>query len=122
MLVDTKSRREITHIPRRETFDLIRRRLGADEFQGVVDAINEKIDRAGDRIATAGFLPGKDWSGTRFQCLHEKAAKGNRDLSAKMFGLMVWHAVSERQEEWASGRYEIDGRDIGSLTYFRVWL
>lgn len=36
------------------------------------------------------------------------------------FGQLVWYAVMGRPETWASGRYEVDGREIGSRTYFRV--
>ena len=36
------------------------------------------------------------------------------------FGQLVWYTVVRRPERSASGRYEVDGREIGSITYFRL--
>ena len=99
---------------------MLRSRLSEDEFDAIVSHINELIDAAGKEIATAGWLPGNDWSKTPLQAIFEKASRRNYDLSAKFFGLLVWHTVAERPETWASGKYQVDGRDIGSRTYFRV--
>jgi hypothetical protein len=33
---------------------------------------------------------------------------------------MVWEVFMERPEKWTSGRFEKDGEEIGSRTYFRV--
>ena len=118
MLIDIDSGRPIERIPFRDTFDLIKRRLSEEEFSQVVGGINERIDKAGGKIATAGWLPGSDWSGTPFWCLYTKAAMKNTDLAAKMFGLMVWFTVMERPERWGSGRYKVNDHDIGSRTYF----
>lgn len=118
MLIDIKSRKVIRKIPHRDVFETIRTRLSPSEFKGVVDEINERIDNAGGEIATAGWLPGSDWSDTPFQCIYDIAAKRHQEIAGKMFGLMVWHTVIERPERWSFGRYQIDGRDIGSLTYF----
>ena len=120
VLIDVNSGEPIAKVPFRPTFDAIRDRLTDDEFQNVIDRINELIDDAGKEIATAGWLPGSDWSGTVFWPIYEKAARRNQDLAARMFGLMVWYTVMERDEPWASGRFEKDGKEIGSRTYFRV--
>jgi len=120
MLIDIMTRKKITKIPFERDFNLLRSRLSEDEFDAIVDGINELIEKAGAEIATAGWLPGSDWSGTPFQAIYTKAALKNYDLSAKFFGLLVWYTVMGRDETWASGRYEKDGRDIGSRTYFRV--
>ena len=120
MLIDIDSRKTITGMPHRDMFDRIRERLSPSEFECVVDEINERIDNAGGEIVTAGWLPGSDWSNTPFQCIYDTAAGRNQEVAGKMFGLMVWHTVMERPERWSFGRYEIDGREIGSLTYFRL--
>ena len=78
------------------------------------------IDESGAEIATAGWLPGSDWTATPFQPIYEKAAREDYTRSAMFFGQLVWYAVMHRSERWASGRYEVDGRDIGSRTYFRL--
>jgi hypothetical protein len=64
--------------------------------------------------------PGSNWQNTPFDPIYQKAAKRNESLAGKLFGLCVWYAVATRSEDWMSGRYEKDGRDIGSRTYFRV--
>lgn len=86
----------------------------------MVDEVNTLIDAAGGEIATAGWLPGNDWSDSPFQLIYTKAARHNYDLSASFFGLLVWYTVMHRPERWGSGRYQKDGVDIGSRTYFRL--
>ena len=120
VLIDVGSGERITKVPFRETFDRIQSRLTVEEFQGIIDRINELIDQSEKDIATAGWLPGSDWSGTPFWPIYEKAARKNQELAARMFGLTVWYAVMERDESWASGRFEKNGKEIGSRTYFRV--
>lgn len=120
VLIDIASGKQITAIPHRSTFEAVRTRLTPDEFSGVVDRINELIDGAGKEIVTAGWLPGSNWYGTPFWPIYEKAAGRNQDLAGRMFGLMVWYTVKERDEYWASGRFEKDGKEIGSRTYFKV--
>jgi len=86
----------------------------------MLERIDELIDDAGGDIATAGWLPGSDWTGTAFEPIYTKAARGDFDRAAMFFGQLVRFAVMERPERWASGRYQLDGRDIGSRTYFRL--
>ena len=86
----------------------------------MVARINELIAESGAEIATAGWLPGSDWTGTPFDPIYSKAARGDFDRSAMFFGQLVWYTVMHRPERWASGRYQVDGKDIGSRTYFRL--
>ena len=120
MIIDIKSKKTIRKIPHPDVFETIRTRLSPSEFKGVVGEINEKIDNAGGEIATAGWLPGPDWSNTPFQCIYETAAKRHQEVAGKMFGLMVWHTVMERPERWSFGRYKIGDLEIRSITYFRL--
>ena len=120
MLIDIEKQRPITRVPYSRDFAILRRRLTVVEFEAMVDRINELIDASGGEIATAGWLPGSDWTGTPFEPIYTKAARGDFDRSAKFFGQLVWYAVMQRPERWASGRYQLDGRDIGSRTYFRL--
>jgi hypothetical protein len=85
-----------------------------------VERINELIDAAGAEIATAGWLPGNDWRGTAFEPIWSKGTNRHPDKAAQLFGLLVWHVVMERPEKWGSGRYEKNGKEIGSRTYFRL--
>jgi hypothetical protein len=120
MLIDVETDRPIDRIPYRAEFDALRRRLSDVEFDQMVDRINELIDEAGGEIATAGWLPGSDWTGTPFEPIYTRAARGDFERSAKFFGQLVWYAVMKRPERWASGRYELDGKEISSRTYFRL--
>ena len=120
MLIDIGTGRNIDRIPYRSDFDALRRRLTDVEFDGMVARINELIAESGAEIATAGWLPGSDWTGTPFDPIYSKAARGDFDRSAMFFGQLVWYTVMHRPERWASGRYQVDGKDIGSRTYFRL--
>ena len=120
MLIDIESGRPIERIPYRSDFDAVRRRLTDVEFDEMILRINELIDESGGEIATAGWLPGSDWTGTAFEPIYAKAARGDFKRSALFFGQLVWFAVMNRPERWASGRYEVDGQEIGSRTYFRL--
>ncbi len=119
-LIDIDSGQEITHVPYERDFEIIRARLSDEEFQSMVDRINQLVDEAGAEIATAGWLPGSDWTGTPFEPIYTKGARSDFDRAAKFFGQLVWFTVMNRQEPWGSGRYQVDGRDIGSRTYFRL--
>ena len=118
MLVDMMSGKEITKVPfDREYRDFLSRLSGA-EIGAIKSHLNEMIDS--DEIHTAGWMPGADWSGTPLEPIYFKAARQSYEASARCFGLMVWETFMERPEKWASGRFEKDGEDIGSRTYFRT--
>jgi hypothetical protein len=120
MLIDIETDKRIERIPYRSEFDALRRRLPEAEFDAMVARINELIDEAGSEIATAGWLPGSDWTGTPFAPIYTNAARGDFARSAMFFGQLVWYAVMGRPERWGSGRYQVNGTDIGSRTYFRL--
>lgn len=120
MLIDIDSGRTIESVPFKSDFDLLRMRLSEDEFEAIVGRINELIDEAGAEIATAGWLPGSDWTGTAFAPIYTTAARGDFERSAKFFGQLVWYTMMKRPERWGSGRYQLDGKEIGSRTYFRL--
>lgn len=121
MLYDVEHDKVITYMPHKDQFDVMRSRLNDAEFDAICTRINELINGAGGEIATAGWLPGNNWTGTPFQAIYEKAARGDYDESAKFFGQCVWHTVSKRTDYWASGKYKVGEVEIGSRTYFRVY-
>jgi hypothetical protein len=112
--------RRITKRPFAENRRLLDERLTPEEYQAVRDHIDALIDGADKEIVTAGWLPGSDWSGTPLIPLYTKAARGDEELAAKLFGLIVYLRIMDHEADWASGRYQVDGRDIGSRTYFRI--
>ena len=121
MLIDIYSGATITYVPHLETFNPLQERLSQDEFDAIVEYINELIDGVGAEIATAGWLPeNEDWTGTPLQPIYDTAARRHYNLAGKMYGLMVWYTVMQRPEQWASGKFEKNGIPIESRTYFRV--
>jgi hypothetical protein len=120
VLIDIESDKLIQTVPYKREFDALRARLSEADFESMVARINELIDEAGAEIATAGWLPGSDWTGTPFEAIYTKAARGDFDRSAMFFGQLVWYTVMKRPEAWGSGRYQLDGKNIGSRTSFRL--
>jgi hypothetical protein len=118
MLFDLMTKRPITSVPYAAEYRTFMSRLTPEETQDIKAEINAMID--GDEIHTAGWMPGDDWRGTPFQAIYEKAARSSFNASAKCFGLIVWEVFMERPENWTSGRFEKDGEEIGSRTYFRI--
>ncbi len=120
MLIDIDSGKTLTRVPYQSDFDTLRGRLSSEEFDVMVSRVNELIDEAGGEIATAGWLPGNDWTGTVFEPIYTKATREDFDRSAMFFGQVVWYTIMRRPEAWGSGRYDLDGKTIGSRTYFRL--
>jgi hypothetical protein len=118
MLVDVMSGKRITRVPFDRDYRIFISRLDAGELAAVKAQLNSMID--GTEVQTAGWMPGSDWTGTPFQPVYEKAARYDPDAAARCFGLIVWEVFMERPETWGSGRFEKDGRDLGSRTYFRI--
>lgn len=96
MLIDIDTLRTITSVPFQPEFDALRRRLTTDEFDAMVTRIDELIDEGGGEIATAGWLPGGDWTGTPFEPIYTKAAREDFDRSAMFFGQLVWYTVNAK--------------------------
>jgi hypothetical protein len=120
VLIDIETGRTIEQVPFRRDFDVLRGRLSEADFDAMAARINELIDASGAEIATAGWLPGADWTGTAFEPIYTIAAREDFQRSALFFGQLVWFVIMQRPEPWGSGRYQVDGRDIGSRTYFRL--
>ena len=118
MLIDLMSKKEIKSVPYEREYRDFMSRLSADDIMKIKARLNEMID--GDEIHTAGWMPGNDWAPTPFQPIYEKAGRKSVSASARCFGLMVWEVFMERPECWTSGRFEKDGEEIGSRTYFKV--
>ncbi len=120
MLIDIDTGRAIDLVPYRAQFDTLKSRLTDEEFDAMVERINELVDASGAEIATSDWLPGGDWTGSPFEVIFRKAAPGDQDRSAMFFGQIVWYAVMRRPDRWGSRKYELDGKQIRSRTYFRL--
>jgi hypothetical protein len=118
MLVDMMSGAPISRVPYEREYRRLMARMTAAEVASIKRRLNEMIE--GTEIQTAGWMPGRDWGGTPFDPIYEKAAQRNEAVAARCFGLIVWEVFMERPERWTSGRFEKDGEPIGSRTYFQV--
>ena len=116
MLVDMMTGKEITEVPYNREYRDFMSRMTSEEIAAIRARLNDMID--GDEIHTAGWMPGSDWTGTVYEPIYFKAARSSYEASARCFGLMVWETFMRRPERWTSGRFEKDGAEIGSRTYF----
>ncbi len=120
-ILDLKSGNEVSGVLDRGTrgqmFKRILEKLTDDEIAAIREELDKRID--GEEVITAGWLPGNDWRGTPFQPIYEKVANRSKDQSGLMFGLLVWEAFERHENEWYTGRFEFNGVDIGSRTYWR---
>jgi hypothetical protein len=116
-LFDLETMQRVTKVPFEKEYKLFRDRMSPQEVAAIEKWINDRIDK--DEIHTAGWLPGADWTGTPLQPIYDKAARKNVEVAGKCFGLMVYVVFMHRPEDWVSGRFELNGREIGSRTYFR---
>ncbi len=116
MLTDSES--YIKSIPHKRGYNHWRNRLTDAEYQAIYDELNSRI--SGSEIETSSWIPGRDWSGTVFQPIYEKACQYNEDAAAKFFGLILWHVVMDHEEVWSFGRYRLGDIPIEGLTYFRI--
>jgi hypothetical protein len=108
----------VRSVPHADTFKLWKSRLNATEIKAVKFELNRRVD--GGEIHTSSWMPGRDWTGTVFQPIWEKACLKNVDEAAKCFGLFLWEVMMERPETWAFGRYKLNEIKIEGMTYFRV--
>src|SRR4051794_10409385 len=111
MLVDMMNGAPIKRVPYEQEYRRLMARMTAMEIASIKRRLNEMIE--GTEIQTAGWMPGKNWTGTPFEPIYEKAAWRNEDVAARCFGLIVWEVFIERLEKWTSGRFEKDGEPIG---------
>lgn len=117
-LKDLDSGKTITKVPYEGDFKRYLSRLDQAEIAAIRTTLAGMIE--GQEIATAGWMPGSDWTGTVFQPIYDKAARRSYAQAAQCFGLFVWEAMMDHPEDWTSGRFYKDGEEIGSRTYFRV--
>lgn len=116
MLFDL-SGKQMNSVPYGAEFRRYMAALSQEEIAAIKARLNDMID--GTTIQTAGWMPGSNWHGTVFEPIYFKAANQSYSASARCFGLMVWEVFMERPERWFSGRFEKDGEEIGSRTYFQ---
>jgi len=118
MLWDLEKDKEITSIPHKKDYDLWMSRLTPSEIQDIKEEFLRMIE--GLDIVTSGWIPGPDWTNTPLQLIHDKACITNWDSARKCYGIMVWEIMMEHDDVWGFGKYTLDDKKIGSMTYFRL--
>lgn len=88
-----------------------------EEYKLIEEEINKRFDKKD--VDTAGWIPGKDWTNTVFEPI-SRACKGHRINSSKFFGLIVYKTILDRQDVWGCGKYEFNGVENKSTTYFEL--
>ena len=117
MLFDIDNGKQINYIPHESDFELWRSRLSISEFDSIINELNNLIDA--DEIHTSSWMPGNDWTNTVYEPIYTKACNKEVNLSGLCFGLFVWYAFQNRNDEWYFGKFEKDGFPINGMTYFR---
>ena len=95
-----------------------------NKFYSIMMTINCKINEVADspnEIITSGWIPGNDWTGSVWEPIYI-AAERDFSRAGMIFGALVFETMMKREEDWSLGKYQVNGRDIGSTTYFRIHL
>lgn len=116
MLYSIDTGKYVTRIPHKSDFDKWMKNLSEEDYKKIEEELNQKIDEKD--INTSGWLPGHDWTGTVYEPIYEACGR-NVSQSGLFFGLIVFNLLMEREDKvWGFGRFEKDGKEIASLTYF----
>lgn len=116
MLFSIDSGKYVTSVPHKGDFDRWMANLSEDDLEKIETELNSKIDQSD--INTAGWIPGHDWTGTVYQPIYEACNK-NVTQAGMFFGLILFNLLMNRPDKvWSFGRFEKDGRQISSMTYF----
>lgn len=118
MIWDIYRDREIKAIPHKREYKIWISRLTTQQVETLKEEIRKRI--AGNKVATAGWIPGLDWNDTPFQLIYEIACKCDKEASGMCFGLLVWETLMEHEDCWGFGRYELNKIPIKSITYFKI--
>ena len=114
----------IKKIPHERDNITIIKRIPKEKLELIIKELNHKIDEVADssnEIVTSGWIPGNDWTGSVWEPIYI-AAERDFSRAGMIFGALVFEIMMKREEDWSLGKYQVNGRDIGSTTYFRIHL
>ncbi|MDD3840675.1 MAG: hypothetical protein PHP06_08920 [Clostridia bacterium] len=116
MLYSVDSGKYIEKLPHKKEFDKWMKNLSDYDYQKIIDALNDKIDKSD--INTSSWIPGNNWTGTVYEPIFH-ACGDNIEASGLFFGLILFDLLMQRQDAvWGFGRYEKNGVPIRGTTYF----
>lgn len=120
MLYSFERGKVVSGVPYQKEFSKWLSRLSSLEIDAIVTEINHMIDWSGKDVHTSSWMPGSDWSGTVFDPIWSKATLHSYEDSAKCFGLIVFDTFMRRDDWWSFGHFELNGKAIRGLTYFKL--
>ena len=100
-------------------FDASKSRLSLEEYQLMIGELNKIVQNSIDTksdIVVAGFIPGKDWTGTVWDPIYSKACGHDEEHSAQFFGLLVCQVLIDREETWYFLKQEVTAK---GMIYFK---
>ena len=118
MLIVVETNECIKKLPHKKEYDSWRKQISDDDYFKIITEL-EKTVLCND-VITAGWIPGHDWTGTVYEPIYYACYK-NQTHAALFFGLIIFKLLMENEDyKWGFGRYEKNGMDIGSMTYFKI--
>ncbi|MBE7148120.1 hypothetical protein B5P41_04575 [Bacillus sp. SRB_28] len=91
--------------------------LSSEDLDRITYVLNQMINE--DEIHISGWMPGSNWMRTVFEPIYHVCNR-NQTQAALFVGVIVYKVFMDREEIWACGRFDLHGKNIKSLTYFRV--
>jgi len=105
--------------PHKDEWNTWRSNINDLDFNLAKNSINEYIDDlvSSDKsnILEAAWIVGKDWTGGPYQSLYYATGKDQK-AAGFFIGLVLWHVLREREEEWVF----IDDQERKCKQYFLV--
>jgi hypothetical protein len=114
----------VSTIPFQDQYDGWQKALGPTNCAEIMAEFNRLIEarlatkEVENQIHTAGWIPGSDWDGTVWAPIYYTAAREDPGQAALCFGLFCYVAFMRRPEKWIVGKFDLNGKSIGSNTYF----
>ncbi len=124
MLYDLDRKRQ-TLIPHQEDYNHWRGNLSDEDYENIIGKLHHVLDQAiecgqarkENGIITSSYIPGRDWTNTPYQPIYESCGR-NFDQARLFFGLLVWDAVMQHNNDWIFLRQERDSDHPVGMTYF----
>lgn len=116
MLYSIDTGKYVNRLPHEADFRKWMSKLAEDDYKKIEEELLVKINESD--INTAGWIPGKDWTGTVYEPIY-KACGQNITQAGFFFGLILFNLLMNYEGKvWGFGKFEKDGKEIKSTTYF----
>jgi hypothetical protein len=113
--------KQITDIPRRRQadFSVWRGNLADSDYEAVLEAIYEYVNAVPqDKPFVSSYIPGHDWTDTVYEPLYIASGR-SVEQSGWFFGLIVWRAMIDHEEEWAFKLADKEDDVLGTIYWRR---